>query len=148
MTRKYLAFDIETYKVIPELVGELLAHRPLGISCVGALCAGESNPRLFYSKDLNGHPSGQMQKKDVAEFIDFLLDRTRDGYTLLSFNGLGFDLDVIAEESGRLDDCRQLALSHVDIMFHVFCAKGFPVGLDAALPGQLAAANHRAWTEH
>jgi hypothetical protein len=73
-----------------------------------------------------------MQKTDIAEFIDFLLQRTNDGYTVLTFNGLGFDFDVLAEESGRLDDCRRIALSHVDIMFHVFCAKGFPVGLDAS----------------
>lgn len=132
MPRKYLAFDIETYKIIPNLVGELLAHRPLGISCIGALCADESNPRLFYSKDADGHPTGPMQKHDVGAFIDFLLEQTKTGYTLLSFNGLGFDFDVLAEESGRLDDCRQLALNHVDVMFHVFCTQGYPVSLGAA----------------
>ncbi len=132
MPRKYLAFDIETYKIIPNLVGELLAHRPLGISCIGALCADEAKPRLFYSKDAEGRPIGPMQRQDVAAFIDFLLEQTTAGYMLLSFNGLGFDFDVLAEESGRLDDCRRLALNHVDIMFHVFCAQGYPVGLGAA----------------
>jgi RNase_H superfamily len=132
MPRKYLAFDIETYKIIPHLTGELLAHRPLGISCIGAVCADESQPRLFYSKDVDGHPTGPMQKPDVAAFIDFLLEQTKAGYTVLSFNGLGFDFEVLAEESGRLDDCRQLALHHVDIMFHLFCAQGYPVGLGAA----------------
>jgi RNase_H superfamily len=132
MPRKYLAFDIETYKIIPNLVGELLAHRPLGISCIGALCADESNPRLFYSKGGDGRPTGPMQKQDVAAFINFLLEQTTAGYTLLSFNGLGFDFDVLAEESGRLDDCRQLAFDHVDVMFHVFCTQGYPVGLGAA----------------
>ncbi len=132
MPRKYLAFDIETYKIIPNLTGELLAHRPLGISCIGALCADESQPRLFYSKDAAGDPTGPMRKHDVAEFLDFLLARTKSGYTLLSFNGLGFDFDVLSEESGRLDACRQLALDHVDVMFHVFCAQGYPVSLGAA----------------
>lgn len=132
MPRKYLAFDIETYKIIPNLTGELLAHRPLGISCIGALCADESQPHLFYSKDADGQPTGPMQKHDIAAFLDFLLEQTKARYTVLSFNGLGFDFDVLAEESGRLDDCRQLARDHVDIMFHLFCGQGYPVGLGAA----------------
>ena len=54
------------------------------------------------------------------------------GFTIVSWNGLGFDFDILAEESGRHDLCRQLAVTHVDLMFHLFCEKGFAVGLDAA----------------
>lgn len=132
MPRKYLAFDIETCKIIPNLTGELLAHRPLGISCIGALCADNNQQHLFYSNDAAGHPTGQMTKHDVSKFIDYLLEQTTAGYTPLSFNGLGFDFDVLAEESGRLGDCRRLALNHVDVMFHVLCTQGYPVGLGAA----------------
>jgi hypothetical protein len=38
----------------------------------------------------------------------------------------------LAEESGARDECKQLALAHVDLMFHVFCDRGFPVALDKA----------------
>jgi hypothetical protein len=51
------------------------------------------------------------------------------------WNGLGFDLDILAEESGMLSECRQLAASHIDMMFHVFCELGHGVGLDAAARG-------------
>jgi hypothetical protein len=51
------------------------------------------------------------------------------------WNGLGFDLDILAEESGMLSECRQLAASHIDMMFHVFCELGHGVGLDAAVRG-------------
>lgn len=132
MKRKYIAFDIETAKILPEEVGDLLAHRPLGVCCTATLAADQSKPQLFYSKRTDGSPVAQMSKADLSQFVDFLLDRTEDGYTIVTLNGLGFDFDVLAEESGRQDDCKQLALSHVDMLFHIFCVKGFGVGLNAA----------------
>ncbi len=57
------------------------------------------------------------------------------GYTLLTWNGLGFDFDVLAEESEMQAECRQLAVRHVDMMFHVFCELGYPIGLAAAARG-------------
>jgi hypothetical protein len=41
-------------------------------------------------------------------------------------------LDVLAEESGMLDQCRCLARSHVAMMFDAFCRLGHSVSLDAA----------------
>lgn len=49
--------------------------------------------------------------------------------------GVGFDLDILAEESGLLEHCRDLAVSHVDMMFHILCRLGYGVGLDAAARG-------------
>jgi hypothetical protein len=131
MERKYLAFDIETAKILPADFGELLSHRPLGICCAAALAANNSASELFYSRK-DGPPAPQMTRADLSGLVDFLLAKVADGYTIVTFNGLGFDFDVLAEESGRLDDCRRLALDHVDMMFHLFCGKGFGVGLNAA----------------
>ena len=36
MARRYLAFDTETAKVLPEAVRDVLEHRPLGIACAQA----------------------------------------------------------------------------------------------------------------
>jgi hypothetical protein len=134
MKRKYLAFDIETAKVLPRDVagGDILAHRPLGITCAAALATDQKDPQLFYSRDAGGIHSAQMRKDDLSCLVDFLVDQVKNGYTMLTLNGLGFDFDVLAEESGRLNDCRKLAVGHVDMMFHVVCCKGFGVGLDAA----------------
>ncbi len=132
MNSKFIAFDIETAKILPKDVEDLLAHRPLGISCAATLAADQSKPQLFYSKKTDGSPSPTMSKDDLSQFVDFLLARSAEGYTIVTLNGLGFDFDVLAEESGRQDDCKQLALSHVDMLFHVFCGKGFGVGLNAA----------------
>ena len=54
---------------------------------------------------------------------------------LLPGMALGFDFDILAEESGMLDDCRRLARDHVDMMFHVVCQLGFGVSLDSAARG-------------
>ena len=132
MHRKYLAFDIETAKILPEVVGDLLAHRPLGICCAATLAADEDEPQRFHSVESDGTPSPQMSRVDLSTFVDFLIEKTQTGYTIVTHNGLGFDFDVLAEESNRLEDCKQLALNHVDMMFHLFCEKGFGVGLNAA----------------
>ena len=34
-----------------------------------------------------------------------------------------------------LDECKQLARDHVDMMFHVFCQLGYPIGLGKAAEG-------------
>ncbi|NJL29595.1 MAG: hypothetical protein HC897_17760, partial [Thermoanaerobaculia bacterium] len=75
-------------------------------------------------------PSALDATAQAAELVDYLLEQVAAGFTLLTWNGLGFDLDVLAEESGRLDDCRRLARSHVDMMFDVVCRLGYPLGLD------------------
>lgn len=132
MKRKYLAFDIETAKVLPGDVPDILAHRPLGITCAAALATDKKEPQLFYSRDASGIPSAQMSKNDLSGLVDFLADQFKNGYTIVIHNGLGFDFNVLAEESGRVNDCLKLAIGHVDTMFHVFCCKGFGVGLDKA----------------
>jgi hypothetical protein len=132
MKRSYLAFDLETAKVLPKFTGDLLSHRPLGITSAGTLAEGDQEARLFFSTLETGKYESQMGQADISGFVDFLLNRVNEGYTIVTHNGLGFDFDVLAEESGRFEDCRRLALAHVDMMFHLFCAKGFGVGLDAA----------------
>jgi hypothetical protein len=134
MTRKYLAFDIETAKILPAAAGDLLAHRPLGIACAATL-ADREQPRLWMGKDAGGTPSQQMNQNELAQLVRFLTESVQNGFTILTWNGLGFDFDVLAEESGLVEDCRLLATSHVDMMFHVFCEKGYPVGLDSATKG-------------
>lgn len=131
MKQKYLAFDIETAKILPENAGDLHSHRPLGITCAAIWAGDENEPHLFYSTKEDGSPSARMSKNDLSEFVDFLLSR-RANYTIVTHNGLGFDFDILAEESGRMEDCKDLALTHVDMMFHVFCKKGFGVSLNAA----------------
>jgi hypothetical protein len=76
-----------------------------------------------------------MQRNEVAEPVHYLVAMAKSGFTVVTWNGLAFDFDILSEESGLLAECQRLALEQVDMMFHVFCVKGFPVGLDNAARG-------------
>jgi hypothetical protein len=76
-----------------------------------------------------------MSRTEAQEVVQELARLVAEGYTLLTWNGLGFDLDILAEESAFLRECKELALNHVDAMFHVFCQLGYPVGLEKAAQG-------------
>ena len=58
-----------------------------------------------------------------------------DGFTILTWNGLGFDFDILAEESATVTSCHACALAHVDMMFHIVCSLGYPVALDKGAQG-------------
>jgi len=132
MSHKYLAFDIETAKVLPDNINDLNSHRPLGITCSAIWCTDENKPEVFYSKTSDGSPAPQMSEKDLTSLIKYLKKKVNSGYTIITHNGLGFDFNILAEESNDFPTCRNLALQHVDMMFHFFCGKGFPISLNAA----------------
>ncbi len=132
MQKKYLGFDIETAKILPDDFGDLHDHRPLGISCAAVWCEDKGQAEVFYTKETSGNAAEKMSINDLSQLVDFLIEKTKQGYTIVTHNGLGFDFDLLGEESGRLDDCRDLALNHIDMMFHFFCGKGFAIGLNAA----------------
>ena len=128
--QRFVGFDLETAKHFPE-GSDWRDHRPLGITCA-AIWQGEERSDVWHSKDAEGRPLDRMTREDAASLVKRLVALTDMGYTLVTWNGLGFDFDVLAEESGRLDDCVRLAKEHVDMMVHLFCVKGYPVGLAAA----------------
>ena len=61
-----------------------------------------------------------------------------DGYHILTFNGLGFDFDILAEEvqnQNYYTELQGLALGHIDIFWQMFCERGFGCGLAAIADG-------------
>jgi hypothetical protein len=129
---KYLAFDIETRKIIPDGSSNLYAYRPLGITCAALLPSDTKKVDVFYGVDSKGCINDQMSSKEAANLVKSLTKKVEEGYRILTWNGLGFDFDILAEESGLFDECRRLAIDHVDMMFHVFCELGYGVSLDRA----------------
>jgi hypothetical protein len=133
-TRRYLGFDIETATLSPEDGSDWRSCRPLGISCAATLLGDSQEPLLWHGGD-RASRGDRLTKEEASNLVRYLEDHVAHGYTLLTWNGLGFDLDVLAEESQMLTECRALALAHVDMMFHAFCELGHGVGLDAAARG-------------
>jgi hypothetical protein len=135
MAYQYLAFDIETSKDVPGDDFNWREHRPLGISCAATLASGDDQPHLWYGKTPDKSPARQMSRHDAQDLVQYLSKMAADGFKILTWNGLAFDFDILAEESGETASCAACALDHVDMMFHVFCSRGFPLGLDKAAQG-------------
>lgn len=138
MTNRYLAFDIEIAKVMTAGETDWKAQRPLGISCAATLTSDEDDPMLWYStNESTGLPVASMTVEDVQDLICYLryMANTQE-YKILTWNGLSFDWDIMSEESGGMSDtCVDLALNHIDMMFHVFALRGHYLGLNKASKG-------------
>jgi len=137
MDQKYLAFDIEIAKEIPEGETDWKAHRPLGISCAATLASdqGYAGLGLRRGRPWATSPASKMRTGETRHLIGYLMNAVGAGYTVVTWNGLGFDFDVLAEEGRKFQECRDLALGHVDMMFHLFCLRGHALGLDKAAKG-------------
>jgi hypothetical protein len=132
----YVAFDIETARLAPD-DEKGIQQRPLGISCY-ALAWREPDgvkSEVGFGKDGAGKLQPQMSRAECQALVQQLGDLVAQGFALLTWNGLGFDFDILAEESGMHAACCELARNHVDMMFAFFCLRGYPLGLDTAAKG-------------
>lgn len=130
----YIAFDIEIAREIPEGASNWKAYRPFGISCAATLPESGA-ARLWHGTAENGAAADRMSREEVIALVEYLEAQAASGCTLLTWNGAGFDFDVLAEESGLPERCAALALHHVDMMFHFFCLNGYRLGLNTAAKG-------------
>jgi hypothetical protein len=135
MNPRYLAFDIETAKDIPGEDFIWRPHRPLGISCAATLASDMNQPVLWQGKMQDGSPAPQLSQEGAEELVRYLVRMASEGYRILTWNGLGFDFDILAEESRATALCKECALGHVDMMFHAFCSLGYPIALEKAAQG-------------
>jgi hypothetical protein len=133
--RRYVAFDIETAKDVPGEDFNWRPHRPLGITCAATLASDTGDLRLWHGKKSNSSPADLMTQADALSLVQYLSKMAQDGFTILSWNGLAFDFDILAEESASGGTCKECALGHVDMMFHIFCSLGYPVALDKGAQG-------------
>ena len=121
--------------VSPEDGSDWKSFRPLGISCAATLAGDSDQPVLWHGGNDRALPADRMSREEASGLVEYLVSQIGKGYTIVTWNGLGFDFDILAEESGMLAECRAIAETHVDMMFHVFCELGHGVGLDAAARG-------------
>lgn len=135
---QYTAFDLEISKEIPEDTDDWKALRPLGISCAATLTS-DGKLRLWHGQELpSGVLSRSMFPHEVTSLVTYLSEQREAGFPIVTWNGLGFDFDVLAEESQSpavARECRDLALAHIDVAFAMLCNKGYMCGLNAAAKG-------------
>jgi hypothetical protein len=126
---QYVVFDLETENIPGPLN---LDRRVPGIT-VGATLASDGDLRLWYDRASAGDPSGALLTPDGAgELLRYLTEAQASGHTVVTWNGAGFDFRVLAQASGLVDECVELAWAHLDLMFWFHCRNGYSVGLDKA----------------
>jgi hypothetical protein len=135
MKRRYLALDIETVKLVPADASDWRLYRPLGISCAATLATGQEGSEVWHGGRNHQRPTNRMNRDELCKLVVYLERLVKNGYTIVTWNGAGFDFDVLAEESGLAKTCKRLARSHVDMMFHVFCQLGYGISLGAVAKG-------------
>lgn len=119
---KALALDLETTK----------DHK---IACVAIQFSDHPHPVRIYEREGEAFNfiARQLSGGRLSELILWLQVQTGPGgYRMITWGGAGFDLKLMAELSGMYDECRRLAREHVDMMFGVLSARGYPVALKAA----------------
>ncbi len=132
MRHRYRAFDLETVAVLPSDGHSWGTSGPVGISCAATVACDSDDPELWFGRGRRHRPTSRMAQSEVRRLVEYLARQVQRGYTILTWNGLGFDFRILAEESGMRRECCGLAVAHVDMMFHVLCRLGFGVGLESA----------------
>lgn len=152
-----IAFGLEIAKPIPTIAVERNGvmvgapddfdkHRPLGITCAALHDGG--NTRVFAANsDCYSLPADRwmsthagfmprMTETQAKIVVGEMSEMARtQGTKFVTWNGQ-FDFHTLAEESGMWEECAKLAVDHhIDLMFDVFCNKGWRVSLASALSG-------------
>lgn len=131
---KVIAFDLEIAKPVIEGV-KWAEQRPLGISCAATLTsAGRS--QLWRGMEHHGRYEDKMGPEQVRSLVLYLEERVKEGYIIITWNGLGFDFDVLAEECDSRSWAQRVADmamgAHIDPGFQMVCERGFMIGLETA----------------
>ena len=125
---KLASFDLEIAAVVPDTVQEWSKVKGLGISCAAIAFSDIDEIEVWQRVP-------RFEKSVSIDLVERLGELSEEGYTLVTWNGCSFDFRVLAEESGLVQRCGQLALNHVDLMLIVTFTKGWYLSLQAALQG-------------
>lgn len=147
---KFCSFDIETGTLTPNNENPN-KYRPLGIACAATQLVDTDlgplgiHPAIAWANFSDNSPDPdtemygpKMSAWQVCGIVEYLASVAHDGYVPLTWNGFGFDFDILAEETfedGHARLAAQLALSHYDMAFQMLCSKGYMVGMQAAAQG-------------
>lgn len=137
MSYQILVFDLENAKQIRN-IRQWRQERPVGISCAATLTTNNTLRLWHGGEQPDGRLRSRMSPNECIELARYLLDMQASGYTVLTWNGLDFDLNILAEEcqdSELQENLADLALNHIDVLFAVFSETGSFPSLDKAARG-------------
>lgn len=134
MPGPFVAFDIETTELAPDRASGQLPP----VACAAIALADGTDEALFLpaAAPPGTYDAEALLTRDGAiRVVRRIEELVAAGGTLVSWNGAGFDLPVLARASGLQAECARLALGGIDMMFQVLATKGWPIKLAVALEG-------------
>jgi len=129
VNQKILAFDLET-----EEFNDFGNLPSVGITCAATL-TDDGESRSWYGGQEERIFTPKMARHEVGAMVDYLWEKMKAGYRITTWNGLNFDFQIVYGQSGNDERVKQIAMRHVDMMFHFFCIKGFAVSLEKTAQG-------------
>jgi hypothetical protein len=134
---KLASFDIEICdELTPSPDGSVPAYPRLSCAALAIQDTPEAEPCLeYFTSSAN---ENAMTNEQVLGLLDTMLHLARHDYKFLTWNGVAFDMRLIAHFSGDqfAPDVYRLAWQdHIDMMLLVTFQTGYRLGLDAALLG-------------
>jgi len=144
--RRFVAWDIETATIIPENA-EWEDYRPYGISCAATLLMPDNEIVLWTSPGVVSPTqkdwllAERLSLARCVEMYEYLADMQAEGYSVVTWNGMGFDFDVLAEETppAWFSAIVALAWDSIDPGFQMACELGYMCGLGKAAKSTLGA---------
>ena len=120
----YLSYDVEIYNELPE---DRISLEGI-IPSIAAITTNKFDIKYFYDVPF-------MTKETAKELVLKMLAYLKIGIPPFTWNGCAFDFALLAQYSGLVKECAELALNGVDGMLLITFNKGYFLGLDAALIG-------------
>ena len=131
---KMIGFDLEIADELPE-DGDIDWTIPLGVTC--AALATEDHSQ-WAAPDRVGDEYGA-RISDIDKLVTWLEHYRQRGYYIVTWNGMGFDFRVLAQDAKDddllYDRICNLAWDHIDMAFQMRVEKGYMIGLDTAAKG-------------
>jgi len=118
-----MAFDLEVARLAPP-------EELPGVTC--AAIATDNGKAWTWAGCARDGIAAEMSPLEVAQMVRTLIYWSRD-YRLVTWNGLGYDLQVLyhaARTDGLRNELRSLARFHCDPAFQCLCQMGFMLGLE------------------
>ena len=120
----FLSYDVELYNNLEE---GPISYKDM-IPSIAATCTVTTDLRFWYDIPY-------ITKETSKDLVSFMIDEMRKGFIPFTWNGVSFDFNLLAQYSGMVEECAELALNGVDGMLLITFNKGYFLGLDAALLG-------------
>ena len=124
---RLLAFDVESATISDEFLSPFL-HDDIGITCAATL---DTTTLLTWHGLEDGNPAPRMIREEAGYLVNYLLHCVRQGFHIVTWNGSGYDFPLLAQTSGRYDDCAFINRNHIDMMYLVVSTNGHRLGIKA-----------------